>query len=224
MKTTRYITAITIMVLCIVTIGWLYTNLPEEKVHPLRENEVKTVELEVQPKEVDKKQLQCLADNIYYEAGGESTEGKAAVARVVLNRITHGGFGSTPCKVIYQATHVKQINEETEQAFWVKMCQFSWVCEGKGNPNRNSTRYQNSLQVAQDVLIYDMYQEVIPKTVLFFHNKSVVNQWPHEVVKVIGNHIFYTKKKVKHAKQKPYRYNKKSTEALVHPTVVPGET
>lgn len=150
----------------------------------------------IEPKQVqntvDKKQLQCLADNIYYEAGGESTEGKAAVARVVLNRINHG-FAPTPCKVVYQTTTVKKTNEYDEP-FLVKLCQFSWVCEGKGNPNRNSHRYQSSLQVAYNVLAYDAYKNIIPKNVLFFHNTSITNQWPHEVVARIGNHVFYKKK------------------------------
>lgn len=159
----------------------------------------------VQAKVVDQKQLTCMADNIYYEAGAESTEGKAAVARVVVNRINHGGFGSTPCKVVYQSNQVKQTNDDDE-TFWVKVCQFSWVCEGKGNPNRNSHRYQNSLQVAKDVLIYDKYKDVIPKTVLFFHNTSYVNNFPHEVVTQIGNHIFYKKKHGKNRKKSGKRF------------------
>jgi spore germination cell wall hydrolase CwlJ-like protein len=148
---------------------------------------------------VDNKQLQCLADNIYYEAGGEPTEGKAAVARVVLNRVNHG-FAPTPCKVVYQTTTVKQTNEDDE-TFWVKVCQFSWVCEGKSNPNRNTHRYQSSLKVAYDVLAYDKYKDIIPKTVLFFHNTSITNTFPHEVVAKIGNHVFY-KKKSKNGKRK----------------------
>jgi spore germination cell wall hydrolase CwlJ-like protein len=155
-------------------------------------------------KQVDKKEIQCLADNIYYEAGGESTEGKAAVARVVLNRVSHG-FAPTPCKVVYQTNTVKQTNEDDE-SFWVKVCQFSWVCEGKGNPNRNSQRYQTSLQVAKDVLVYDKYKDVIPKTVLFFHNTTVVNNYPHEVVARIGNHIFYKKKHGKNRKKSGKRF------------------
>ena len=155
-------------------------------------------------KEVDKKEIQCLADNIYYEAGGESTEGKAAVARVVLNRVNHG-FAPTPCKVVYQTTKVKQTNEDDE-SFWVKVCQFSWVCEGKRNPNRNTHAYQSSLQVAKDVLQYDKYKEVIPKSVLFFHNTSFTNTYPHTVVKRIGNHIFYHKKHGKSSKKSGQRY------------------
>jgi spore germination cell wall hydrolase CwlJ-like protein len=155
------------------------------------EHAQKTQPAPVVARAVDSKQLQCLAENIYYEAGKESTEGKAAVARVVMNRVHHG-FASTPCKVIYQTTAVKQTNEDDE-SFFVKMCQFSWVCEGKGNPNKRDPRYQSSLQVAYNVLAYDAYKEVLPNTALFFHNTSVKPNWPHNVIKQIGNHIFYSK-------------------------------
>lgn len=165
-------------------------------------------------KVVDQKQLSCLADNIYYEAGSEITEGKAAVARVVLNRINNGGFGSTPCKVVYQINKVKQINNETDEPFWVKVCQFSWVCEGKGNPNKRDPRYQKSLQVAYDVLAYDAYKDIIPRSVLFFHNTSYTNNWPHTVVARIGNHIFY-KKSNKHGHKQTYRYSTVTTETHV---------
>lgn len=186
--------------------------------------EQQTIEpVETVAKQVDQKELKCLADNIYFEAGGESTEGKAAVARVVLNRINHG-FAPTPCKVVYQTTKVKQTNEDDE-TFWVKVCQFSWVCEGKSNPNRNSSRYQTSLQVAHDVLAYDAYKDIIPKTVLFFHNTSYTNHFPHEVVAKIGNHIFYKKKpKKKNAKKSTYRDSKVAREGRVQPEPISGQT
>jgi hypothetical protein len=62
----------------------------------------------VEAKPVDKKQLKCLADNIYYEARGEDITGKAAVARVVMNRVNYG-FASTPCNVVYQVTTVTKV-------------------------------------------------------------------------------------------------------------------
>lgn len=144
---------------------------------------------------VDPKQLVCLARNIYYEAGSESTEGKAAVARVVMNRV-NSGFGNSPCKVIYQSTIVRNSYDEL-----VKLCQFSWVCEDKGKPNENSQRYRNSLQVAYDVLAYDEYSDVLPKSALFFHNKSVQPDWPYQRVDTIGNHVFYSRHKVKKQKR-----------------------
>ena len=173
-------------VIALIVLGYAVTKFEK----PLHKVEV-AEEPEKVAKVIDHKQLQCLADNIYFEAGGESTEGKAAVARVVLNRINHG-FGNTPCQVVYQANHVKQVNDDDEP-FWVKVCQFSWVCEGKKDPNRMSARYQNSLRVAKDVLIYDMHREVIPMSVLFFHNLSVQPRITYGFVKRIGNHIFYSK-------------------------------
>ena len=144
---------------------------------------------------VDPKQLTCLAKNIYFEAGSEPLLGQAAVARVVINRIKHG-FGSNPCNVVYQSTTVHRENEEGEMQK-VKFCQFSWVCEGKDTNNINNARYRQAKQVAYDVLAYDAYEDVIPKSTLFFHNLSVAPNWAYNNVKKIGNHIFYSKGKKK---------------------------
>jgi len=151
-----------------------------------------TVEEPKIAKIVDSKQLKCLAMNIFYEAGYESLNGQAAVARVVMNRIA-SGFGNNPCAVVYQASYVdKLIDDEIQK---VKLCQFSWVCEGKGDPNKNNPRYKQSEQVAYDVLAYDAYNEVVPKSALFFHNLQVDPLWPYKQVAKIGNHIFYSRAK-----------------------------
>ena len=141
---------------------------------------------------VDPKQLNCLAKNIFYEAGSESLNGQAAVARVVMNRIAHG-FGNNPCAVIYQTSQVDKLVDDEVQK--VKLCQFSWVCEGKNDPNKNSTKYKQAEQVAYNVLAYDEYKDVIPRSALFFHNLSVDPLWPYKQVAKIGNHIFYSKAK-----------------------------
>jgi spore germination cell wall hydrolase CwlJ-like protein len=144
---------------------------------------------------VDPKQLACLAKNIYFEAGSEPLLGQAAVARVVMNRIKHG-FGPNPCSVIYQSTVVQKETEDGETQK-VKICQFSWVCEDKTDPNTKSPRYQQAKQVAYDVLAYDAYEDVVPKSTLFFHSVSVAPGWAYNSVKRIGNHIFYSKGKKK---------------------------
>jgi len=139
-------------------------------------------------KYTDLKQVTCLANNIFYEAGREPIIGQAAVARVVVNRMK-SGFGNTPCQVIYQSKIVQKDDEET------KICQFSWVCEGKGNPNTHTQTYQTSLQVAYDVLVLDKYKDVISKDILYFHNNSVEQDTEYYAkVKRIGNHIFYSRK------------------------------
>ena len=143
-------------------------------------------------KVVDPKQLNCLAKNIFYEAGSEPLNGQAAVARVVMNRIAYG-FGKNPCDVIYQASIINKVVDD--EIHKVKLCQFSWVCEGKGEPNKNSPKYKQAEQVAYNVLAYDEYAEIVPKTALFFHNLSVDPLWPYKQVAKIGNHIFYSKTK-----------------------------
>ena len=54
---------------------------------------------------MDIRQIKFMAANIFYEARGESEQGKAAVARVVMNRVKHG-FCSSPCEVEIGRAHV----------------------------------------------------------------------------------------------------------------------
>jgi len=170
----------------VIVIGLCVTYNPIQMFNAQEETE------EVVAKVVDPKQLACMAKNIFYEAGSESIIGQAAVARVVMNRISHG-FAKTPCAVVYQAQVVEKIiDDETTK---VKLCQFSWVCEGKGEPNTNSQRYKLAQQVAYDVMANDAYNDVVPKSALFFHNLNVDPLWPYKQVAKIGNHIFYSKHK-----------------------------
>lgn len=130
--------------------------------------------------------VKCLATNIYFEAGGEPFMGQVAVARVVMNRILHG-FASDPCKVVYQKT--VRYNQEQERK--IIMCQFSWVCQGKLNPNRDSTTYQQAKEIATLVLTQDKWSDDIPNNILFFHNHTVNPRWNYDRKMTIGNHIFY---------------------------------
>ena len=52
-----------------------------------------------------KKQLTCLAKNIYFEARNEPFAGQFAVALVTLNRVNDSAFPNTICKVVYQGIH-----------------------------------------------------------------------------------------------------------------------
>jgi len=133
---------------------------------------------------IDAKQLACMAKNIFYEAGSESIKGQAAVARVVMNRIQHG-FANNPCNVVYQKTTVED----------KIICQFSWVCEGKTEPNKNSYRYKLAEQVAYEVMYLDMHKDVVPKSTLFFHSINIDPLWPYKKVAIIGGHVFYSKAK-----------------------------
>jgi spore germination cell wall hydrolase CwlJ-like protein len=136
---------------------------------------------------VSQKQIQCLATAIYYEAGHEPFIGQVAVARVIVNRITHG-FASTPCNVVYQATSIKDDAGQIVS----RLCQFSWACNDVIKP-RNNPRYNQAVDIAKSVLEEDKWNDVIPDNVLFFHNNTVNPKWIYKKFTTIGNHIFYAK-------------------------------
>lgn len=180
--------------LLVLVVGLFLTNT-EERYFLFGSTPEPVAEVAKVAKAVDPKQLACMAKNIYYEAKGEPFNGQAAVARVVLNRVSHG-FGTSPCNVIYQATYVDKENEYGD-SYKAKLCQFSWVCANKGEPNKNNPSYLQAKAIAYDVMAHNAYEDVVPKSTLFFHNIAVMPSWPYQQVKKIGNHIFYSKTKKK---------------------------
>lgn len=131
------------------------------------------------------RQLKCLAQNIYYEAGYESFEGKVAVAQVTLNRARSGQFPDDICQVVFQKTKFEE----------KIVCQFSWYCD---QPTRtrpiNKTAFDESYEVAKRVLLEGFHLESI-KTALFYHADYVNPRWGKEKVAKIGRHIFYSDRK-----------------------------
>lgn len=138
----------------------------------------------------DSKQIECLAKNIYYESRGEPKMGQIVVARVVMNRAEHPDFGDTPCEVIYDHAYVKKADRR------VKVCQFSWACDSsQRRPNPNDPVYQRALALAYDVIVNDAYADLVPKSVLYFHNRMVFPGWRNvELFRSVGNHVFYKEK------------------------------
>ncbi len=130
------------------------------------------------------RQLDCLAINIYREAGYESFEGKVAVAQVVMNRVKSGSFGNDICGVVYQKNVIMD----------KVVCQFSWYCDST-HRNRpiNKEAYNESYEVAKKVLLEDFRLSVL-KDALYYHATYVNPRWSLEKIGQIGNHIFYKPK------------------------------
>jgi hypothetical protein len=126
-------------------------------------------------------QLDCLARNIYHEAGSEPFEGKVAVAQVTINRTESGSFPSDICKVVYQKNVVYE----------KVLCQFSWYCQ---SPNAmkpmNGPIYTESMEVAKKVLL-EGFRLPDLKNALYFHGDYVQPGWNKKPVAKIGRHIFY---------------------------------
>lgn len=127
-----------------------------------------------------RKQVECLADNIYHEAGYEPDKGKVAVALVTLNRVQDPRYPKDICSVVKQKVNYT--------------CQFTWWCENKIT-NRSKEAYESSREIA--LYVYANYERMrdITQGALFYHADYVRPNWKNlERTTVIGRHIFYKEK------------------------------
>ena len=131
--------------------------------------------------ELRQKQLDCLARNIYHEAGYEPFEGKVAVAQVTINRTESGQFPSDICQVVYQKNVVYE----------KVLCQFSWYCDSASvKKPMNGPVYTESMEVAKKVLL-EGFRLPDLKNALYFHGDYVKPGWGKKPVAKIGRHVFY---------------------------------
>jgi spore germination cell wall hydrolase CwlJ-like protein len=136
----------------------------------------------VAPAPIPKDGLQCMAENIYYEAATQSYAGKIAVGQVVLNRLKAPGYPNTICGVIYEGSH----NEHTTQ------CQFSWTCAPHNGIDKKSLYWEQSLNAAKELLSRkDMVD--ITEGATAYHADYVSPKWSKtlQFVTQIDQHIFY---------------------------------
>lgn len=122
------------------------------------------------------REVQCLAQNIYFEAGSEPYAGKVAVAEVTMNRVKNG-FAKTVCGVVNQKNN--------------GICQFSWVCEPKKDITRSS-EWNDSKKIAENILISNKKYSTM-QGALFFHADYVKPSWANtkDFVQRVGRHLFY---------------------------------
>ena len=130
---------------------------------------------------VREQQLDCLAINIYREAGHEPFEGKVAVAQVTMNRVKDGRFGKDVCGVVYQKNVVMER----------VVCQFSWACDSV-HMNRpiNKAAYNESYEVAKKVLL-EGFRLPSLEAALFYHADYINPNWKLDRITKVGTHIFY---------------------------------
>jgi spore germination cell wall hydrolase CwlJ-like protein len=158
------------------------------------------------------KDIQCLARNIFYEAGNQPEEGMVAVGLVTLNRADDPNYPSSVCGVVHQRTvletpkHVTKMvttkvgyfgrtetHKET-QTIWTKVtvCQFSWACTTVRTPKENDPRWVESMRVAQ-ALAYGEYDDWREKyaNAMHFHAVALHPGWKLKKISKVGGHIFY---------------------------------
>lgn len=116
--------------------------------------------------------LNCLAEAVYHEARGESRQGQAAVAEVILNRVDSRQFPSTVCGVINQPA------------------QFSYTIGGR-KAISNKAAYLRARQIAEAAL--SGAPRNLTNGATYFHTPAVRPAWSHRFQRTvqIGAHIFY---------------------------------
>lgn len=120
--------------------------------------------------QVSQRDLQCLAEALYFEARGEGSQGQRAVAEVILNRVDHPRFPKTVCGVVNQ--------------------------RGQFTYNKNARiREKGTFARVQKVAMAAL--SGAPRTLTdgatYFHTRAVKPSWSRRFERTtrIGSHIFY---------------------------------
>lgn len=138
----------------------------------------------------DRKAIDCLAKNIYWEASNEPLRGKKAVAQVTVNRMEDPRFESDVCGVVYERDRVKVRGRMRT------ICQFSWTCMTvKNKTPRHPESWEEAQRIAQKYVL-DGYHIPELEEALFYHADYVKPRWARQMVRIekIGAHIFYREK------------------------------
>jgi len=133
----------------------------------------------INPEKIDREK-RCLAEAVYFEARSEPEAGQAAVAQVVLNRVSSGLYPESICRVVYQNRH------------HYHACQFSFACEGKSLRITERDSWATALRIAGSVLEGRTYNSEVGKAT-HYHASYVRPRWARSLEKTdkIGKHIFY---------------------------------
>lgn len=127
--------------------------------------------------EVSERDENCLALNVFYEAGIEHEVGKIAIAHVTLNRLDTGRWGKNICSVVYAES------------------QFSWTSTANlAKPS--GPIWDESRKAARNVIKGHRVETL--KKALYYHASYVKPYWKDPVSRIqqIGKHVFYSGAKI----------------------------
>jgi spore germination cell wall hydrolase CwlJ-like protein len=139
--------------------------------------EVAPVKVAVALPIISEADLDCMTENIYFEARNQSVEGQYAVAEVVMNRLAAEEFPKTVCEVIKQKS--------------TKNCQFSWYCDGLPDVMTDKDAEARARLIARSALLL---KTNFTNGAKYYHAEYVSPKWAEDgKVKQIQDHIFYTR-------------------------------
>ena len=156
-----------------------FAYLKGPRIEPARIEAMQREAKRAQRRESD---LQCLAENIYFEARGEPLKGQYAVAEVTLNRTRTEHFPHTICSVVHEM--------RWDPSRRRMVADFSWTELGALSPD-NGPAWKRAMEVA-NAAYDDLHDPIVPGA-LFYHSTSVRPGWARTrtAIATIGNHIFY---------------------------------
>ena len=132
--------------------------------------------------ETERRNLACLARNVYFEARGEPAEGQYAVAEVTMNRKASRRYPATVCEVV----HEKRWDAIRKRYVGA----FSWT-EFYAVPEPAGEAWAFAQKVAEEVYYGRAPARVDGAT--FYHATYIKPSWAgkQERVARIGRHVFY---------------------------------
>lgn len=123
-----------------------------------------------------KKEFDCLAKNIYWEAKFEPIVGQVGVAITTSNRVNSGKWGKSFCDVVYSPK------------------QFSWTNIPEMRNTKPTGKYWEKAKASAKLFTEGTRIKTLEK-VQHYHAVYVKPKWAKTMNKTatIGNHIFYAK-------------------------------
>jgi len=137
-----------------------------------------------EPMVIPKNDLQCMSENIYYEAATQSYVGKIAVGQVVLNRTKDPRYPASVCGVIYEGS----------QNIHTSTCQFSWTCsQDKRAIDKSSQYWADSVSAAKELMLKKDTVLDITQGATHYHADYTSPLWAKKLqyVTQIERHRFY---------------------------------
>lgn len=130
----------------------------------------------------NRRDLACLARNVYFEARGEPAAGQQAVAEVTMNRKASGRYPATVCGVVYQK------NWDPLRKRYVGA--FSWT-EFEELPAPAGEPWLQAWEVAEAV--YYGREPPVLEGATHFHAVYIKPDWARSKKPIarIGAHVFY---------------------------------
>lgn len=121
---------------------------------------------------------ECIALAMYWEARGEGRVGMTAVGWTILNRVASPQFPSTACAVIYEGGETPP-------------CQFSWYCDGRSDRPQAWSSWQRAMRMAERLLTRPPDDPT--NGALYFHSTGIDGTWHRRLVRTarVGGHVFY---------------------------------